>query len=488
MSSLLQRVLSWYPNKTLYRRTSSLSGKPLVSVYPDSWHGPVVSHDEWFSDSFRASEVAYRSGIPFFTQFAELQAISPVVTLLSSRQENAEYCHDCEGLKNCYMVFDSLNCRDVLYSARIYDSNDCVDCYWTMKSEIIYDSVYMFSCFDCKCCFNCHDCSDSAFLFDCRNCQHCFMSSGLRNQRYYLFNENVGKEKYESFMASVPYGEYSQLLTLKQQFRSMLATSLWPPAFNENVEDCSGNYLKNCKDCTDVFESFDLRDCSNSFQCAMGSDIHNSFMCNDRVELCRNCVATGIQSYNTFACAFTWHCHDMEFCYLCLDCSHCFGCWGLKNRQYCILNREYPPDEYSKIVEALRRELAGVEFFPDTLNPFKYEDTIAADFFSPDEKDLFKAECAAATSGIVKPELIRNCVITEKPFRLTEAEIAFYSPHGLPMPVVCPQIRYRQKIQIMDTSFAPTWIPGSDPSPKCYYNHPETKRVVTEREYLSSRY
>lgn len=480
--------MGWYPNKTLYRRTSAISGKSIITVYPDEWSGPVVSHDEWFSESFRPSEVLYRPDLPFMTQFGELQKISPVVSLLSSRQDNAEYCHDCEGLKDCYMVFDSLNCRDVLYSARIYDSTDCIDSYWIMKSELIYDSVYLFSCFNCRFSFHCHDCSDSAFLFDCRNCQHCFMCSGLRNQRYCLFNKPVGQSEYETFIQSISNIDYHQLIELKAKFREMQRSALWPPAFNENVEACHGNYLKNCKDCVNVFESFDLRDCSNSFQCAMGSDIHNSFMCNDRVELCRNSVATGIQSYNTFACAFTWHCHDMEYCYLCIDCSNCFGCWGLKNKQYCILNRQYSPQAYTELVSKLKNELSAFEFFPDELNPFRYDDTIAADFFAPNEIDLFEKERLASQTLVLTDAAIRTCPITLKEFRLTDREVNFYHEHGLPKPVVAPRVRYLQKIQMMDTSFQPRSIEVAGTKIECYFRTLTGKRVVSDSEYLLSRY
>lgn len=486
MSSVLQRVMSWYPNKTLYRRSSALSGRSIISVYPDEWAGPVVSHDEWFSESFRPAELPYRPDIPFFAQLAELQKISPVVSLLSSRQENAEFCHDCEGLKDCYMVFDSLNCRDVLYSARIYDSKDCVDCYWVIKSELIYEGVYLFSCFNCRFCFQCHECSDSAFLFDCRNCHRCFMCAGLRNQRYCLFNRQVSQAEYESFMQAKATLDTSQLRQLKAQFRQLMGETVWPPAFNENVEDCRGNYLKNCKDCQNVFESFDLRDCSNSFQCAMGSDVHDSFMCNDRVELCRNCVATGIQSVNTFACAFTWHSSDMSFCYLCLDCSNCFGCWGLKKKQYCILNREYTPEEYARIVPALRAELAGEDFFPDSLNPFRYEDTIASDFYGAQTAYL-ERELQLPAIDLPEEPLIRTCPITEKQFRLVPQETAFYDRHGIPWPLLSPRIRYLQRVQMMDTSFTPKRAAG-DSSTECFFQRPERKRIVSQADYLSARY
>lgn len=193
----LRQLMAWYPNKKIYRRPSSKSGKSIISVYAPDSVCPVYGHDEWYADDWDPPSVDFDPTRSFFEQWKELQKVAPVVSLLSHRQENAEYCQDVEGLKNCYLVFDSLNTQDSYYSVRLYNCKSCIDVYWVMDCELLYECVYMFSCFNCRYCFNCEQTSDSAFLYNCRNTHHSFMCSNLRNKEYCAYNKQLTKEEYE---------------------------------------------------------------------------------------------------------------------------------------------------------------------------------------------------------------------------------------------------------------------------------------------------
>ena len=37
---------------------------------------------------------------------------------------------------------------------------------------------------------------------------------------------------------------------------------------------------------------------------------------------------------------------DSSFCYACADCKNIFGCTHLKNKSFCILNRQLTEEEY----------------------------------------------------------------------------------------------------------------------------------------------
>jgi hypothetical protein len=47
----------------------------------------------------------------------------------------------------------------------------------------------------------------------------------------------------------------------------------------------------------------------------------------------------------------------MIYCDSCDACKNCFGCTGLKHKEYCILNKQYTPEEYeqkvSKIIDKM---------------------------------------------------------------------------------------------------------------------------------------
>jgi len=456
----LRQVMSWYPNKKLYKRVSSKSGKNIISVYSEDTHCPVYSHDEWYSNDWTSPFLELDFGKSFFEQFKALQSKAPVVTLLSTLQENAEYCQDVEGLKNCYLVFDAINCRDVYYSVRIYNSQSCVDVYWVMESELLYECVYMFSCYNCEYCFNCKQVSDSSFLFNCRNVTNSFMCSNLRNKEFCIYNKQHSKEEYEVFMQGIDLASGEVVEKCKKYFdEEILKKSPAPVHFLENCENVEGNYVKNAKDCVRCFESFDLRDCENVFQCAKGKNIYGSFMCNDRVEQCTQCVATGIGSSNVKNCAFVWHSASMEYCYLCLGCQDCFGCIGLRNKKYHILNKPYSKEEYEtllpKLIENMKKLGEYGLFFPMDLSPFHYEDTIAYDFFEGTDAQA--------------PAMALN---------YTPHELEFYKIHKIPLPVLAFPDRYKNRLRWMDTSF--------ELKKETYYKHPDSKNIVSEQAYQTS--
>ena len=309
----LRQVMAWYPNKRLYRRKSAKSGKDIISVYAPTANFPVYSHEEWYAENFESRFLDIDVNRSFFEQFRELQRIAPVVALLSTQQENAEFCQDVENLKNCYLVFDAINCQDVYYSVRIYHSRSCVDVYWVMNSELLYDCVYMFSCYNTKYSFHCQEAVDSHFLFNCRNVKNSFMCSNLRNKQYCVYNKQCTKEEYETFVQNTHLSDYDVIQKFKSEFLQMMSRTPIPRSFLENCENVEGNYMKNSQNVVRGFESFNVKDCENIFQCSGGMNIVGSFMCNDRVEHCFQSVATGISSSNVQNCAFVWHSSNMEY-------------------------------------------------------------------------------------------------------------------------------------------------------------------------------
>lgn len=486
----LRQVMAWYPNKKLHRRPSSKSGKQIISVYSADVDCPVYQHEEWYADDWDIQGLDYSVDTPFFAQFAELQKKAPVVALLSHLQENSEYCQDCEGLKDCYLVFDAINCRDVYYAVRTYETNDCVDIYWVLNSELLYDCTYMFSCYNTKYSFCCKQASDSAFLFNCRNVTHCFMCSNLRNKSYCIRNTQYSKREYQAYLATLDLTDYHSVLRLKKEFDELLNSTIRPGAILENTEAVSGNYLRNSAHCELAFESFDLRDCYNVFQCGAGKDIYGSFMCNDRIERCFQSVATGIDSFETRNCAFVWHSSEMEYCYLCINCKNCFGCIGLRNKEYHIFNIPYSREEYQQrkeeLVAAMLRRGEYGYFFPIDLSPFPYEDTIAHEFFDAGAVHTLEIELARAAQLDTRSEDVKpvvSCAVTGEPFRHTEQELRFYKKHDIPPPRLSFAARYRRRIETMDTSFQPRRTQNAQ---ICYFKHPEKLHIVEESEYLDS--
>ena len=72
--------------------------------------------------------------------------------------------------------------------------------------------------------------------------------------------------------------------------------------------------------------------------------------------------------YNCKNCYHSSGLNDCNFCYDCKGCSNCFMCVNLRQKKYCILNKQYTKEEYEKILESYKletysgREKAKVDF------------------------------------------------------------------------------------------------------------------------------
>jgi hypothetical protein len=63
------------------------------------------------------------------------------------------------------------------------------------------------------------------------------------------------------------------------------------------------------------------------------------------------------------------------------SCSFCFGCIGIKNKSYCIFNRQYTKEErHAKVDELfaqMDKEGTLGDFLPASICPYYFNDTIA---------------------------------------------------------------------------------------------------------------
>lgn len=86
---------------------------------------------------------------------------------------------------------------------------------------------------------------------------------------------------------------------------------------------------------------------------------------------------------------------DSCYCDMCFSAQDCFGCFGLKQKQYCILNKQYSKEEYfilkERIIEHMRKTEEWGEYFPAFLSPFAYNESMAQDYFPLTKEEALKA-------------------------------------------------------------------------------------------------
>src|SRR5436190_2140193 len=79
-------------------------------------------------------------------------------------------------------------------------------------------------------------------------------------------------------------------------------------------------------------------------------------------------------------------CYQIGYSMMVFNCHDCFGCYGLKKSEYCILNKQYTEEEYKrllpKLVEHMKKTGEWGKWFPLSKSPFYYQDTAAWALYS----------------------------------------------------------------------------------------------------------
>jgi hypothetical protein len=160
-------------------------------------------------------------------------------------------------------------------------------------------------------------------------------------------------------------------------------------------------------------------------------------------------------------------------------CSDCFGCFGLRNAQYCIFNTQYTKEEYEQlvpeIIAQMQPEWTRWEFLSPSLSPFGYNETVAYDLepltktqatqhwynwtdytndiaipvwaktlvpwdFSPEEWKILRDDDAILNQIIV-------CEVTGRPFRVIKKELEICRMHDISLPTKHPDARHQEKLE-----------------------------------------
>lgn len=462
-----KRRLMFRNERSLYRSACAATGKSILSMYAPEKGFTVYDFTYWHSDNWDGLTFGqdFDFSRPFFEQWGELYLKVPKLNIImDSKSENSEFVNQCSNLRNCYLVFDSDYDENSLYSHTLKGSRNCMDCLLVHDSELCYD------CINCRKCYNliysedCENCRDSAFLLDCKGCSNCIGCYGLRNKEYCIFNEEVGKDEFERRKAELKLSSYLQREAFRARFEEFIAGKRPQVQHNVNAENSSGNYLHNansahgCQHCDGIenmaycSKVFDAKDC-------MDYDVWG-----DQTQLVYECVTVGENAYG-IGCSFDcWaNVRDLWYCSSCVRSKNLFGCVGLKNKEYCIFNKQYTKEEYEallpRIVAHMRQTGEWGQFFPALYSPFGYNETMAMDEYPLQEEEA-KAQgfrwysAPAAQQNVANPlqledditvyndatrsqELVQGVLVSEgnqKPYKIVPQELAFYIKLGIPVP------------------------------------------------------
>lgn len=462
-----QRRLGFRNERKLYHRKCDLSGKQIITMYSQDKPYKVYDQKEWWSDKWDGLSYGqeFNFNKSFFEQFKELFLKVPHISLINKEHENSEYCNFALRNKNSYLLFTSAECEDSYYSNRAWKSKNISDCSNVLQCELGYELIDSNNCYHCSWLQNCSNCSDCLWGYNLKNCRHCFNCCNLNNASYCIDNKPVSKEAYEIHLKNQQKNKSLQ----QESHFELQKKAIRKYIDGVSLENCTGNALYKSKNAQFCFEATSLQDCKFVFDATFmkdSYDVNND----DFSELVYEAVGSD-SNYRHLFNDICWFNREILYCSLCFNSQNLFGCTGMKNKKYCILNKQYSKEEYEilvpRITEHMQKNSEWGEFFPLTVSPFGYNETVAEEHFSMDKLAILSKgwkwhEEEAILKKYLGPDVkipddildvdesicdkILLCEATGKPYKIIPQELAFYKKMGLPIPRKCPDQRHKERL------------------------------------------
>ncbi|OGF51404.1 hypothetical protein A3I27_00195 [Candidatus Giovannonibacteria bacterium RIFCSPLOWO2_02_FULL_43_11b] len=475
-----QQRLAFSNNTIFYVRSCDVSGhkERLISLFPTGINWKVYDNHYWWSEDWDPMSFGsnYDLGKSFFNQFHVFNRKLPLTqSNRDPKSIGSEYTAYGVELKDCYYVFGGTRSENILYGNWPIFARDSIDVLIAFQSELCYEIVSSFGNYNCNFIYFSDNCLDSLFLYDCKNCTHCFGGVNLRNKQYYFFNEPYTKEEYEKKMSEINLGSRKEFLCWYKKYFDFLNDKIKRATRNEKTVNSIGTFLRNSKNCFMCFwaEGENLRyvDYATALKDSMDTSIAGGNM-QTQNELLYQSSYSG--TYNIKCSSLVRSSHDVEYSMNCINLENCFGCVGLRNKKYCIFNKQYMEEEYWKTLDEIKSKMLADgeygEFFPISMSPYPYNASLAQFEFPLTKEGVEKiggywAESVVSLEGIDPknilkgdqiPDDIKNvgddildkvfiCEVTGKPFRIIKQELEFYRRKNLPLPTKHPYQRIMER-------------------------------------------
>ncbi len=486
-----RRRLIWRNERSLYHNTCAFSGKTIISMFSSETGLTVYDRDIWWSDKWDPLDygVEYDFSRTFFEQWRELLQRVPLANLGNTNSPRSEYGNHNADCKNCYLVYASFSNENCAYSNGLVDTKDSWDLYKVTKSEQCYNSTLCASCYNTHFSYDSDECIDSMFLISCLGLKNCLGCINLRHKKYCIFNKQYTKEEYEKKLEEYDLGSYVGLKKFEKEYNDFIKNKFRRFAFIFKSLNVTGDNIMNAKNSRMLFDSYgEVENCNFVTHAVNIKDSYDAYGTGAKMELLYEGVDAGINAYNMHFCILAHSCVDTDYTYMCFGSSKLFGCIGLRNQEYCILNKKYSKEEYEKIrtmiieqmntmpyIDVKSRIYKYGEFFPSEISPFYFNETIAEEYYPLDKKTVLnyglkikekiersyqidlKAEdlpdhikdveesfVGKVIECMHKGECDEQCT---EAFKILPEELQFYKKINVALPRLCPNCRHFQRLQ-----------------------------------------
>lgn len=455
----------------LYRRKCDATGEEILSAYAKDSPYKVYKNSVWWGDTWDATEYGrdYDFNKTFFEQFKELQLAVPHEGTSIFNCENCDYNGHIRESRNCYLNSLVAKCEDLYYSYWMVNDKNVFDSMNTNDSTLCYYCAKVNNSYGCAFLEEANNCTDCYFCYQVHGCKNCIFSSNIANKSYYAFDKKCTKEEFEEIKKKYINGSFKSLEEGKKVFEEMRKNAKQRAVHNLNCENVTGDHLYNCRNCENAYDGFNSEDCVNTISLGDATSIYSCYSagwpnCPGPAYMCvvsRACQDVAFGYYN-------WFSSKLRYCEGMNTCDSCFGCIGLRHKNYCILNKQYTKEEYEglvpKIIEHMKSTGEFGDFPANKLSAFAYNETAAQDFFPLTKEEALKMgykwrdeeEKAKKPATAEIPENVKDipdtfikellaCDNCKSNYKIIEPELRFYKQMDLPIPRICPECRHKER-------------------------------------------
>ena len=264
---------------------------------------------------------------------------------------------------------------------------------------------------------------------------------------------------------------YTSIENAKKEFEKIKEKTVRKFASQTKCNNATGDYLHNCHEGVMLFDTYDSKNCSYMTDTESPTDSQdcNNYYYKPQFGYNMMGVLEGSRMKNG---AFVFYSSDVEYCENCHNLVNGFGCNAIRKGEYMILNKQYSKENYFKLKEKIEGQLKkeGVygQFFPASLAPFGYNETLAQDYLPLSKEEASKRgfKWQDKTTGTYSKETIKEgempetieeatedilkeifaCGECKKNFRITKAELDFYKRMHLPLPHKDFECRHKERM------------------------------------------
>ena len=480
------RRMIWKNERSLYKRKCDMCDSSIISMYEENVLFPVYCPDCYKSDKWDAVEYSldYDFKKTFFEQWYELFNKVPKQSLWQFGDcVNSKYANFVYYAKNIYLSSSVLRgSEDVYFSNNVDISKQVIDSYNVNESELVYQNISANKNYNSQYAYWSSGCIDCNFVLDCNNCQDCFACVNLQSKRYCINNIQYNKRDYDDVMKDFNMGSYK---FIGEAFIKFWEFSLQFPRKYAKIINSMNSTGDELRDCNNVLKSFNVYGSENvkySFRGVRAKDSMD--ICHSYAELSYEHAFAGAENSQSIKFVITgeYALNDVEYIDACRSCSCLFGCVGLKNKNYFILNKQYKKEEYFEMIKKIKQHMIDMpyidsngktytygEFFPSEFCPFGYNEAIVNDHFPLTKEEIigkgypYKEKADSKYNITVKAETIPDdikdvddsilnevieCIKSGKAFKITPFELQFYRRMNIPIPRLHPDERYKNRMKL----------------------------------------